>query len=210
MKNGSMPRMEGGSRKVSKHKTDGYKGPSTEANGTKPKSSNTKQSTTAWRPIRGLERYYQVSCDGRVRSRNAEVKPRLVRKYLYVMLQVADGEFRFRRNVAVHRLVAQEFCPNRLKRKQVNHKDGNKLNNHFTNLEWVSRKENMRHAVAMGLMKSPSGNPKFTPDQIAKVFELRKKDYKHREIAEALGMGQSTVTHILLGTRRKNHEARTH
>lgn len=161
-----------------------------------------KTSCEIWKPIRGLENYYSVSNLGQVRSRKSVLKSRITRGYLYVVLEVADGEFRFRRNIPVHRLVAQEFCLNRLNRKEVNHKDGNKLNNNAKNLEWVSRSENQRHAYSLGLMLKPVGKRKFSDETIKKVFELRQKQYKHKEIASKLGMGQSTVTHILLGTRR--------
>ena len=170
-----------------------------------------------WKQIRGLENYFSVSSFGRVRSNERFIekfdglykkeatilKPRKTRGYFYVMLQIADGEFRFRRNIPVHRLVAQEFCNNRLERKEVNHKDGNKENNKADNLEWVSRSENICHARAIGLLGKPKGNRKFTDEQIAKVFKLRKQSYMHKEIAKELGMGVSTVTHILNGTRRK-------
>ena len=47
----------------------------------------------------------------------------------------------------VHRLVARFFIPNPFNKKSVNHKDGDKHNNHFTNLEWVTPSENMRHSL---------------------------------------------------------------
>lgn len=56
------------------------------------------------------------------------------------------------KNFPIHRLLAIKFIPNPNVLPQVNHKDGNKLNNNIDNLEWVSRSENIRHAINMGLI----------------------------------------------------------
>lgn len=52
----------------------------------------------------------------------------------------------------VHRLVAMLYVENPNNKNQVNHIDGDKLNNHYTNLEWVTNKENNSHARRLNLM----------------------------------------------------------
>ena len=69
--------------------------------------------------------------------------------YLYVTLCINNKA----KNMLVHRLVALTFIPNPEKYEFVNHKDGNKKNNHVDNLEWCTNAYNIRHAYKNGLRK---------------------------------------------------------
>ena len=57
-----------------------------------------------------------------------------------------------RTTLLVHRLIAQAFIPNPENKPQINHKDGNPLNNHISNLEWMTASENNEHSRNTGLV----------------------------------------------------------
>lgn len=94
---------------------------------------------------------YQVSNLGNVKNVNTEkiLKGGIKRGYREVIL-IKDNKRKYK---LVHRLVAETFIPNMNDYPQVNHIDGNKLNNNISNLEWCTRSENMKHAYKIGLEK---------------------------------------------------------
>lgn len=82
-----------------------------------------------------------------------------------------------------HRLVAQHFIKNKHDWKEVNHIDGNKLNNNHTNLEWSTRKLNQIHMRVVLGIKSPSGKDhwmygKKVSDEARKLMSEAKKGRK--------------------------------
>ena len=110
-----------------------------------------------WRPIPDTNGRYEISNHGRARTNSQ--RPGLLTLttqasgYRYVMVQLANGK---QKNCRVNRLVAQVFIPNPKQLPEVNHIDGNKDNNHVSNLEWCDRSQNMKHAIRTGL-----ANPKL-------------------------------------------------
>ena len=68
--------------------------------------------------------------------------------YYSVSLSIKKGK---QKRFLIHRLVAKHFINNLQNKPQVNHIDGDKSNNHTDNLEWVTAKENVRHAYEIGL-----------------------------------------------------------
>lgn len=114
-----------------------------------------------WKPIEYFEGSYEISNLGRVKSlpkwmgkyysQQKILKPKLD-KYGYervnLCVPIEKGK---RKTSLIHRLVAEAFIPNPDNKPQVNHVDGNKLNNKDFNLEWVTEKENTIHAWENGL-----------------------------------------------------------
>lgn len=104
----------------------------------------------------------------------------------------------------VHRLVAQAFIPNPENKPEVNHKDGNKLNNHVSNLEWVTHLENMQHAYKTGLAKTQVGEKsprailtKKQVDEIRKNYIPRDKTFGLRPLGIMYGVTSHCIWRII-------------
>lgn len=95
--------------------------------------------------INGQETYYSVSNYGEVRNDSTgTLLQGSVANNGYRMVHL---RYRIDKNCSVHRLVMKAFCPcEEMDDLQINHKDGNKLNNYIENLEWSTALENMRHS----------------------------------------------------------------
>lgn len=71
--------------------------------------------------------------------------------FVYKKVKQNNGYLRYKWST-VHKLVALAFVPNVLNKDKINHIDGNKENNHFSNLQWCTHSENMKHAVKNNLL----------------------------------------------------------
>lgn len=132
--------------------------------------------TQGWEAVNGYENHYLISPTGSVYSTRSKklLSPFVSSGYLQVELNVNGVA----RKHLIHRLVAQAYLPNPSNLPCVNHKDGNKLNNSVSNLEWCTYKENMEHASKQGLLKTVgSNNPasKLTEKDVKYIKSVYKK-----------------------------------
>lgn len=95
----------------------------------------------------------------------------------------------------VHRLVAEAFVPNPHGLQEVNHRDGNKANNHVANLQWVTHSDNLRHACVNGLIKRKS----LTPELVREARALLAAGVGILDVAQRLDVGVQAVRHLKAG-----------
>lgn len=76
---------------------------------------------------------------------------KISKNFVYKKVKQNNGYLRYKINT-VHKLVALAFIPNLLNKDTINHKDCNKENNHYSNLEWCTHSENMKHAFKNNLI----------------------------------------------------------
>jgi len=146
---------------------------------------------------------YQVSNTGRVIGKSGkELKPAINQQGYY---QVAFHINGVQYNKRVNRLVAECFIPNPENKPEVNHKDGDKRNNHVDNLEWCTKSENQLHAFRNGFKSMPRGNDspcvKISDEDILKIREM-KGVLKYKEIAEIYNVDASLISRIQNNQRR--------
>lgn len=169
-----------------------------------------------WKKIKGYE--YEVSNIGEVKSLDREVPYRLKgykqkikglllkqnkksNGYLHVTLFDRKGNPKY---CSTHRLVALYFVENKKKYPQVNHIDGNKLNNHYLNLEWVTQSQNMMH-----FFKSEKFNPshntqrKLNKEQVLEIRSLQGKN-SYSKLALKFNVRMSTIYSIMKRKTWKN------
>ena len=171
---------------------------------------NGKVQEEEWKAIPDTQNRYEISNLSRVKSNSfmryhgfsaTKTKPLILKQYI---LKIGYPSVRFSFNsktkgIYIHRRVAKAFIPNPENKPQVNHKDGNKLNNAISNLEWVTHQENSIHAHDTGLHYSQKGEEHcraiLTESQ---VLEIRKECKENQSIflAKKYNVHPATISAI--------------
>lgn len=159
-----------------------------------------------WKWIPGYEGYYKVSESGEVLSvghRKESIRTQSINRLGYKWLVLNIGGTK--RSWRTHQLVARTYIPNNVpERKEVNHLDGNKLNNHVSNLEWCTRSENLYHAYRMGLMSNTGVNNPRTSLFEHQIIEIRASTMHINDLAVKYSVSPVTIRHILTGVTWKH------
>jgi hypothetical protein len=154
-----------------------------------------------WKPIPEFEDY-QVSSNGRVKitansatRKERILKPLIQNRGYYRVALWKDNKPYFR---SIHRLVAQAFITYMNHKPQVNHIDGDKSNNHFTNLEWCTAQENMEHSVInrISACGERNGKSKLKATDIPLIRERLNNKERVIDIASDYNVSGATIYDI--------------
>lgn len=134
----------------------------------------------------------------------------------YKQVGLLNGVYGQPKTQYVHRIIAKAFVPNDdpEHKTDVNHKDGNKWNNNPSNLEWVTKSENDKHASRMGLKITSGYNRyrvgatarRFSDSEVNQMKEMFEAGFTKKEIAQKFECYDSTVCNILNGKTYKQVE----
>ena len=172
-----------------------------------------------WRDVPNYIGLYQASNLGRIKSLERFVRNRNnIMKVQNKVLKSAINTNGYRtvvlrkdlkgKSIAVHRLVAIAFILNINKKKCVNHKNGIKIDNSISNLEWCTSSENNKHAFDNGLRKSLKGtirktfkgeNCSFSQLTEKNVLEIRKigRLMKQKDIGSIYNVTEDCIGAVL-------------
>lgn len=175
-----------------------------------------------FRAVPGLDGHYEVSDDGVVRSLDrvitrADGKPLAVKGRILKTTVSSRGYERTSvvkdgkpKRAGVHQLVAAAWLPKPPRsigsgRNQfvVNHVDGDKLNNHASNLEYVTNAANVSHARANGLLSAKgikNNKAKLAEADVTEIRRLYSQGFTQVELARRFDVNQTTISLIV---RRK-------
>lgn len=146
--------------------------------------------------IPGFEGRYKINIEGEVFSLKQKIYLKQIKNGAGY-LSVALWKNKKKQNKRIHRLIAEAFIDNPLTKPQVNHIDGDKLNNSIKNLEWVTVSENAKHAFDIGLRSNKGEKNSQSKLKECDVIEIRKlysQGVSQKELASRFKIGQSRIS----------------
>lgn len=149
--------------------------------------------------VKDYEGFYQVSNFGRVKRVTTDriLKSNMTSKG-YLLVKLCKNSIKS--NKRIHRLVAEAFIPNSENKPYINHIDEDKTNNHVSNLEWVTAKENSNHGTLNERISKAISRFKSIPIIATNIKTGKSTDfYGTNDCARQLGLYQSNITAALKG-----------
>ena len=155
-------------------------------------------------PIRNYEHYFVTQNGDVVNSKTKRVLKKYKKKNGYE--QVCLSKNGVAKHLLLHRIVANAFRTIGVG-PYVNHKDGNKRNNHCSNLEWVTASGNMKHAVSLGLIKQGSShhNSKLTEEDVTFIRSHKDKPFPYKEMGQKYSISHTQLYNIITNKTRKTY-----
>lgn len=155
-----------------------------------------------------LNNDYLISCDGEViwdKRFNKEVYQWVheINGYKSKLTQLRDVLGKKRKHMKVHRLVCLTWVgqPPNSNFTDVNHKDGNSLNNHFNNLEWCTKSQNQRHAIKEGLKGKGEDlyNSQLTNKQVHEICQKLTEGILIKDLSKEYPVSKDILRKIKAG-----------
>lgn len=161
-----------------------------------------------WRPIPGFEGRYSITRDGRVWSHSREkyhktphwMTGSMTKGYWAVNLDETNRKY-------IHHLVMMTWGePRPSPAHEINHRDTNKLNNHISNLEWLTHVQNVQHATINGLMTrgNAHGMAKLTEIEVLDIRRRYAGGEKQMTLASEYNVHFSTI-HLIVKRKKWRH-----
>lgn len=157
-----------------------------------------------WKDVVGYEGLYQVSNYARIkRLQNKGCRNERILKYgiqrgyhCHVLCKLGKHT-----NISAHRMAAIAFIPNPDNKPYINHIDSDKSNNHISNLEWCTQKENVahsfKHGFRTGIRGERNANAKLSDLSMRTIAFMCELGFSQKRLAQEYGVCQQNISNRL-------------